>query len=142
LIDVRPISERNDDVVVTESTYLHASAVELASRKSVLRALRIGEGDARLPAHCGGTEMPNPPAEDRVGCPPTKRRVAAIGRPRRGDVTTDSVVGATSLQRWSVAVIVADMGPYGLSYLKYEYVLEDRNGRWHVLKKKMVAWRE
>lgn len=74
------------------------------------------------------------------GCPSTGRVVVAMGRPRVGDRTMN-VSRANS--RWrTVRVIIAGIGPNGISADIRDYVLERSGSVWKVTRRNTIGYWE
>ncbi|HUQ46029.1 MAG TPA: hypothetical protein VM033_05225 [Gemmatimonadaceae bacterium] len=141
-VDPRPLRYEQRLIIVTEAARAADAATELAARRSTLRALGVIEGDATLPANCAGSETAAPDPVHRRGCPSVDRKVLAVSLPHAGDATTDSLPAAFSSPRWTVRAVLAEIGPGGVAYFATDYVLEERRGRWSVLKQFFVGVRE
>jgi hypothetical protein len=141
-VDLRPLRYDKNIIVVTEAARAVATTTELAARRATLRTLGVAEGDATLPANCAGSETAAPDPVYRRGCPSTSRKVLAVSLPHAGDATTDSLSAGFPVPRWTVRAVLAEIGPGGVAYFATDYVLEERQGHWSVLKQFFVGVRE
>jgi hypothetical protein len=140
--DPRPLLGDDDVTDVEPSRYAPVTGVELLARRTVMRQLGVEPGDASFPAWCAGLLVPANKSTDPAfaGCPSTGRVVIAMGLPRVGDRTT-RVSHADS--RWrTVRVIIAGIGPEGISADLRDYVLEGTGSVWKVVKWKRIGFWE
>lgn len=141
-MDPRPLLG-NDSVTSNEpSKYAPVTGVELLARRVVMRQLGVEPGDASFPAWCGGMLVTGDKSSDPsfAGCPSTGRVVTAIGLPRAGDRTRNE--SDVDSRRRTVRVIVAGIGPGGISADIRDYVLEADGGAWKVVKWKRLGFWE
>ena len=140
--DPRPLLG-DDSIMSSEpSSYAPVTGVELLARRTVMRQLGIETGDASFPAWCAGLLVPAKKSSDPAfaGCPSTGRVVVAIAHPRVGDRTRN----ATDVDpRWrTVRVIIAGIGPEGISAEIRDYVVERTGDAWTVAKWKRIGFWE
>ena len=74
-----------------------------------------------------------PGSSEKKGCPAVQREVVAIALPRAGDATSKDRAVADG-RFWTSRVIIASIGPDGITAEARDYVLEQRGGRWRVVK--------
>jgi hypothetical protein len=140
--DPRPLKGGEDVTDVEPSRYAPVTGVELLARRAVMRQLGVESGDASCPAWCAGVMVPAEKSSDPAfaGCPSTGRVVVAMGLPRVGDRTTKV---SRADPRWrTVRVIIAGIGPEGISADIRDYVLEETGGAWNVVKWKRLGFWE
>lgn len=140
--DPRPL-KGDDDVTSNEpSSYAPVTGAELLARRVVMRQLGVESGDASFPAWCGGLLVPGDKSSypEFAGCPSKGRVVVALGHARVGDRTKKS---SRVDSRWrTVRVIIAGIGPEGISADIRDYVLEGTGSVWNVVNWKGLGYWE
>ena len=140
--DPRPLKGGDNVMDAVPSSYAPVTGTELLARRVVMRELGVESGDASFPAWCGGVLITAIKSSDPAfaGCPSRGRVVVAIGLPRVGDRTTKV---SRADPRWrTVRVIIAGIGPEGISADIRDYVLEGTGGAWTVAKWKRIGFWE
>jgi len=140
--DPRPLLGDDSITSIEPSSYAPVTGAELLARRAVMQQLGVEAGDASFPARCGGSTVPGKKSSDPMyaGCPSTPRVVVALGLPRPADRTRS----ATDVDsRWcTVRVIIAGIGPEGISADIRDYVLDGTSGVWKVAKWRRIGFWE
>lgn len=130
-VDPRPLLPDDQLRSVTPASFASTSAALIARRRHFLQAWGIDEADATFPPDCAGVLVPDPPnGSAHAGCPQTSRRVAAISLARARALGGTHARG--SLTR-AVRVVIAGIGPEGISAEVRDYILSNQHG-WTVVK--------
>lgn len=137
--DPRPLRRDGTVVTVDSGTFAPVSSVDIEARRTLLRELGVTAGDATFPRNCAGTMVPRDPVRHHAGCPAIERFVAALGLPRVGDALDDL---KPAPQYRTVRVILAGIGPDGISAEIRDYVLRGSGSQWTVVKVKLLGYWE
>jgi hypothetical protein len=138
-VDPRPLRNDRDVVDVYPSQLAPATSAELHTRERTIRALGMVPEEANLPKGCAGTMVPV--IEAHRGCPQDVRLIAVVGRPRRGDVMAPAGA-APDTSRWTARVLAWMVSPSGFNVQSYDYVIEQRDGRWRFVAMRPIGWVE
>ena len=132
VVEPRPLLRDSTVTSVEPRTLAPVTNAELEKRRATLRALKLTEGDAMF-AGCPGTiSLPDPSDPAFANCPRTSRLVTAIGLPRPSPF---GAAGSEASARYrTVRVIIAGMGPTGISADIRDYVLAPSGDDWKVVK--------
>jgi hypothetical protein len=136
-VDPRPaLDDNRSDSGPTQFAPMLSHRVK--RRRDALRALDIPIGDSTRPRYCAGIMIPNSPKTYHKGCPKKPRQVVSIGVPR------DSVGGTVVEGKLLLVtrVVLAYIGPAGVSYLSFDYALEPTASGWKVTKGRLVGFVE
>jgi hypothetical protein len=116
-----------------------ATSAELAAREWTIRALGMVPDEANMPKQCAGTMVPD--TEAHRGCSQDTRFITLVGRPRRGDAMAPAgAVPDTS--RWTARVLAWSISPSGFNVQSFDYVIEQRDGRWRFVAMTPIGWVE
>lgn len=140
-VDVRPF--RPDANTWQGQSPFATDAPEVAEdrRRAVLRELGMTVGDARFPVACAGVMVLDAPGEDsHRGCPRTSRVVAAIGLPQMR--RPDGLLATDDPRAQIVRVVIAGIGPGGISAELRDYVLESSGQQWRVARVAKLGYLE
>jgi hypothetical protein len=128
-VELRPLRRLREVSAVTEETLEPPDSDRHRGRRRILAAAGLPIGDALFPRNCAGTMVQAAPGESpHSGCPSTTRVVAAIGLPRPGDAASEGALNDPHYR--TVRVIVAGIGPGGISAEIRDYILEAAAHGW------------
>lgn len=118
------------------------SPTALLARERALQTLGILTGDARQPASCSGIMIPHSPTTYHKGCPSHRREVVSIDVPHVATASELPGGTATNGPQWVTHVVHASIGPEGVSYLVWSYVLVRNDVGWMATKGKLIGFVE
>jgi hypothetical protein len=132
-VDPRPIREDASVLSTEQRAFVPVSSVVLSRRLGIMSRLGLDSGDATFPNGCPGVMTPRTSSSPApLECPQTARYVAAVGLTRVGD--NDSTATTADPASRSVRVVLAGIGPAGISAEVRDYVLTFLASKWTVVR--------
>lgn len=140
-IDPRPVRVEGLADVQAISFPALSQAV-LRARQLALHTLRVAIGDARLPVRCGGIMLPYSPQTYHRGCPHRRREVVSIDVPHAAIAWELPAGAALGAPQWVTYAVHASIGPEGVSYMVWGFVLTHDDLGWRATKGKLLRFAE
>ena len=141
-LSIDPRLVRVEGLMESQIRHPPLSRAVLHARTIALHALRVPIGDARLPVRCGGTMLPYSPRTYHRGCPHRRREVVSIDVPHAATASELPPGAALDAQQWVTYVVHASIGPYGVNYLVWGFVLTHDDVGWKAAKGKLLRFAE
>lgn len=142
-LSIDPRLVRVDGLAGTQAISFPAlSPAALRARTIALQTLRVPIGDARLPVRCAGVMVPYSPQTYHRGCPHRRREVVSIDVPHAAIAAELPAGAALDAPQWVTSVVHASIGPEGVSYLVWGFVLTHDDLGWKAAKGKLLRFVE